>query len=109
MRRLASTPLSRPPLARIARIHEQLQHGRTVNCSTLAASLEISVKTAQRDLEFMRDQLKYPIEYDRANHRYHLTGPVPDSPILDATEGEVIALLVAQKALEQYRGTPFER
>jgi proteasome accessory factor B len=109
MSKLLDTPLSRPPLARIMRIHEQLQHGRRVNCSTIATMLEVSVKTAQRDIEFMRDQWNFPLEYDRAKHGYYYTKEVTELPILRVTEGEVMSLLVAQKALEQYRGTPFEQ
>jgi proteasome accessory factor B len=57
---------SRPPLARMHRIHEALQRGSHPNCSTLAREIEVAVKTIQRDIEFMRDQLGLPIEYDQA-------------------------------------------
>jgi proteasome accessory factor B len=30
-------------------------------------------------------------------------------PTLTITEGELFALLVAEKALQQYRGTPYEK
>jgi len=101
-------PQSRPPLARMMRIHEQFQHSKRVNCSTMADLLEVSVKTAQRDIEFMRDQWKLPIEYDRSKHGYCYTRDVTEFPALRVTEGEIVSLLVAQRALEQYRGTPFE-
>jgi proteasome accessory factor B len=57
----------------------------------------------------MRDQLRLPIDYDTARHGFHYTREVKDLPTLSLKEGEVVALLVAQKAAEQYRGTPFER
>ena len=46
----------------------------------------------------------------RLIHRfdYRYTEPVTGFPSLQVTDGEVVALLVAQKALEQYRGTRFE-
>lgn len=109
MSRLSKPSLARPPLLRMMRIHEQLQHRKPVNCTTIATLLEVSVKTAQRDIEFMRDQLAFPIEYQRAKHAYQYTREVTEFPLLRVTEGEVMALLVAQKALEQYRGTPFEQ
>lgn len=99
---------SRPPLARMLKIHERMQRNSYPNCFTLAKSLEVSVKTIQRDLEFMRDQLNLPLEYERSKHGYFYTGEVAQFPTVQVTEGEVVALLVAQKALEQYRGTPFE-
>src|ERR1035438_6421627 len=49
-------PSSRPPIARMLRIHEELQDGHLTNCSKLAGKLEVSTKTIMRDLAFMRDQ-----------------------------------------------------
>jgi proteasome accessory factor B len=57
----------------------------------------------------MRDQLGMPIEYDPGKHGYYYTESVVSFPTITATEGEVLALFVAQKALAQYRGTPFEQ
>lgn len=78
------------------------------NCRTLAVELEVSSKTIQRDLEFMRDRLDFPLEYDGARFGYHFTRPVAEFPPLVITEGEVAAVLIAQKALQQHRGTAFE-
>ncbi|HSH09295.1 MAG TPA: transcriptional regulator [Oceanipulchritudo sp.] len=100
---------SRPPLARMMRIHQQLKEGKFPNCSTLARKIEVSTKTIQRDIEYMRDQLGLPVEYDGPRHGYAYTEEVTSFPMIPATEGELLALFVAQKALSQYRGTPFER
>jgi proteasome accessory factor B len=107
-RRKPVEKLSRPPLARMLRIHEELKAGRDVNCSRLAATLEVSTKTVMRDIEFMRDQLMLPIEYEPAEYSYRYAGTVEAFPTVQVSEGEVVALLVAEKALQQYRGTPFE-
>jgi len=101
--------LSRPPLARMLRLHEALKAGTLPNCRKLARTLEVADKTIQRDLEFMRDQLGLPIAYDAKRHGYHYTGEVAGFPSVQVTEGEMMALFVAQKTLTQYRGTPFER
>jgi proteasome accessory factor B len=100
--------LSRPPLARMLKIHEALQRGSRPNCSSLAREFEVSVKTIQRDIEFMRDQLGLPIEYDQVQHAYGYTEEVAGFPAVQITEGELMALLVAGRAMEQYRGTPYE-
>src|ERR1035438_10099745 len=42
-------PSSRPPIARMLRIHEELQDGHLTNCSKLAGKLEVSTKTIMRD------------------------------------------------------------
>lgn len=101
--------LSRPPQARMIKIHELLQAGKYPNCSTVAQLLEVSVKTVQRDIEFMRDQQNAPIEYDQLHRGYYYTEKVTGFPTVQVSEGEVLALLVAGKALEQYRGTPYEK
>lgn len=90
------------------RIHTALQGDGFPNCSTLARHLEVSTKTVQRDLEFMRDRLNLPLEFDGVRNGYHYTEEVKSFPTLQITEGELFALLVAEKALQQYRGTPFE-
>ena len=105
----ARDQLSRPPLARMLQIHEALRSGRLVNCSKLAGTLEVSRKTIVRDIAFMRDQLDLPIEFDPRINAYQYTAPVDAFPTVNVTEGELLALLVAQRALEQYRGTPFHR
>lgn len=91
------------------RIHDELRRGALVNCATLAKKLEVSRKTVMRDIAFMRDRLELPIEYDAPIQAYRYTYPVNAFPTVSVTEGELMALLVAQRALEQYAGTPFHR
>ena len=86
-----------------------LSAGRYPNCSLLALEFEVSTKTIQRDVDFMRDQLVLPIEYDRARHGFAYAGAVGQFPLITVSEGELVALLVAQKAVEQYRGTSYEK
>jgi len=100
---------SRPPLERMLRIHQALQSGRHPKAAALAAEMEVSTKSIYRDLEFMRDRLELPLAYARARNGYHYTEEVGNFPTLQITEGELFALLVAEKALQQYRGTAFER
>jgi proteasome accessory factor B len=71
--------------------------------------MEVAAKTVHRDLEFMRDRLGLPIEYDAARLGYYYTQEVSSFPSVQITEGELFALLVAEKALQQYRGTNFEK
>lgn len=101
--------LSRPPLERMLRIHDELRRGALVNCTRLVRTLEVSRKTIVRDIAFMRDRLDLPIEFDPRISAYRYTSPVNAFPTVNVTEGELLALLVAQRALEQYRGTPFHR
>jgi predicted DNA-binding transcriptional regulator YafY len=102
-------PLSRPPLERMLKIHHAIQAGRFPNATVLAGELEVSTKSIHRDLEFMRDRLELPLEFDSRRHGYRYTQEVSGFPTLQITEGELFALLVAEKALQQYRGTTFEK
>jgi proteasome accessory factor B len=90
------------------RIHEVLQGGKTPGVAELARRLEVSGKTVQRDVEFMRERLRLPVVYSRNHQGYRYTEPVTGFPSVQMTEVEVVALLVAHRALEQYRGTRFE-
>src|SRR5881628_1861415 len=102
-------PQSRPPLERMMRIHQAIAAGKFPNATTLAAEIEVVTKTIHRDIEFMRDRLGLPLEYDGRRLGYHYTEEVSSFPTLQITEGELFALLVAEKALQQYRGTNFEK
>jgi proteasome accessory factor B len=101
--------LSRPPLERMLRIHQALQGGDFPNASRLAREIEVATKTIHRDIEFMRDRLNLPIEFNPAKNGYYYTGEVSAFPTMQITEGELFALVVAEKALQQYRGTSFEK
>jgi proteasome accessory factor B len=50
-----------------------------------------------------------PIAYDQLKFGFHYTEPVTHFPTFEISEGEVAALFIAQKALTQQRGTPFEK
>lgn len=91
------------------RIHQALQAGDFPNATRLGEALEVSSKSIHRDIDFMRDRLDLPIAYDSARFGYHYTEEVSSFPSFQITEGELFALLVAEKALQQYRGTTFEK
>jgi len=86
---------SRPPLERMLRIHQELQGGEFPNATSLARQLEVSTKSIQRDLEFMRDRLDLPLEYNASKRGYSYTEEVNSFPTLQFTEGELVALVIA--------------
>lgn len=101
--------MARPPLERMLKVHQAILAGKYPNASTLARDMEVSTKSIHRDLEFMRDRLNLPIEYDGKKWGYYYSEPVSSFPSIQISEGELFALLVAEKAVQQYRGTAFER
>lgn len=100
---------TRPPIERMLRIHQAIQTGSYPNAETLARELEVCPKSIRRDLEFMRDRLGLPLCYHERRWGYYYTEDVGAFPSLQISEGELFALLVAEKAIQQYRGTSFEQ
>lgn len=94
---------------RVARIVSIIAAGRYPNCQTLAREIEVSPKTIQRDLSHMMNQRDFPLEYDDRRHGYHFTRPVSEFAPMQLSLGELVALFVAQKAMEPLRGTKMHR
>jgi predicted DNA-binding transcriptional regulator YafY len=105
----APLPQARPPIERMMKVHQAILGGKYPNASSLARELEVSTKSVHRDLEFMRDRLGLPLAYDGQRWGYYYTEPVSAFPSLQISEGELFALLVAEKAVQQYRGSAFEK
>lgn len=90
-------------------IHKIIRAGKHPNCSTLAREIEVTPKTIQRDVSFMRDQLGLPLEYHAIKHGYYYTQPVNEFPMLHLSRNDLVALFLARHALEPLRGTRLER
>lgn len=101
--------LKRPAIERMLRVHQTLKQDTFPNCTKLAAEMEVSTKTISRDIDFMRDRMLLPIDYDAAEHGYYYTREVESMPTIDISEGELLALSIARKSLRHYKGTPFEQ
>ncbi|OAI42079.1 hypothetical protein AYO41_04760, partial [Verrucomicrobia bacterium SCGC AG-212-E04] len=108
-RRVTGEKFSRPPWERMMRMHRLIQSGKYPNCRKLADELEVCAKTVQRDIDFMRYRLQLPIEYDQLKFGFYYSGPVAGFPAMEMSAGELVALLIAEKALAQHRGTIFEQ
>jgi predicted DNA-binding transcriptional regulator YafY len=50
-----------------------------------------------------------PLRYNSKRCGYEYTGEVRSFPTLQISEGELVSLVIAEKALQQYRGTSFEK
>ena len=102
-------------LERFHRIHSLLAEGHAWNVPELVAEfkndgVKLDAKTIRRDLAFMRDRLGLPVsEYDAAKGGFYYTEAVHDLPLVQVTEGELLALMVGRQAVEAYRGTPYGR
>lgn len=62
-------------IERIVEIHELISNGKYPTTGKLAKLLECSTSTISRDLEFLRDRLYAPYEYDTSKRGYYYTDP----------------------------------
>ncbi len=78
-----------------------VKNGEFPNASVLAGRFEVSLKTAQRDIEFMRDRFSCPLEYDKKKKGYFYSDKLFSLPsFVHLTSRELSALLIARKLLE---------
>ena len=69
------------------------------NATKLSEIFEVSVKTAQRDIEFMRDRLNCPLVYDKNLKGYYYEDETFSLPLIHLSSAELSALLIARKIL----------
>jgi proteasome accessory factor B len=101
--------ITRRPYQRMFAIHRAISKGGYPNCSTLAEELEVTPKTIQRDIDFMRDNFGVIIEYDDKRHGFHAVNGLPDFPGFVMGAEELAALFLTRTALEAIRGTSLEK
>ena len=89
-------------------IDEKLRAGGYPSSKALGRELELSDRTIRRDIEFMRDVLGAPIEYDPSKKGYHYAERGWSLPGIQFTEGDLLGLALTQMALSAYKGTPLE-
>jgi predicted DNA-binding transcriptional regulator YafY len=63
----------------------------------------VSKRTIERDMGEMRDR-GAPIEYDPRRHGYYYSDLSWQLPALDLTEGDLMALMVSDRAREWFSG-----
>jgi proteasome accessory factor B len=95
-------------MRRMLAFRQALLGGAYPSASTLAGQFEVTVRTAQRDIEYLRDQLGWALEYDPARRGYRAAGPLPMADAV-LTEGDLLAVLVALPLVASYRGTAYGR
>ena len=91
--------------ARVYKIELLIRNRGCVSFRELLEELEVSPATLKRDLEYLRDQLGAPIEYDRDGNGYRLgagyRGERHELPGLWFSERELHSLLTAHQLLSE--------
>jgi predicted DNA-binding transcriptional regulator YafY len=93
-------------LLRVMELDREIRSGKYPNCLTFSVDWEVSQKTIQRDIDYLRDQHGAPIEYDRDKKGFYYTDPSWFLPAVALSEGELLSLLMGTEALRALRGTP---
>ena len=91
--------------ARVYKIEMLIRNRGHVSFQALLDELEVSPATLKRDLDYLRDQLGAPIEYDRLSNGYRLAaearGQKHELPGLWFNERELYSLLMAHELLSE--------
>ena len=91
--------------ARVYKIEMLIRNRGCVSFQALLDELEISPATLKRDLEYLRDRLGAPIEYDRFTNGYRFgqgyRGEKHELPGLWFNERELYSLLMAHQLLSE--------
>jgi len=87
-------------------IRQGTREGKYPNAVDFCRELEVCRDTVMRDLDFLRDEERAPIEYDRSAHGYRLSDKTWQLPAVELSRREVFSLCIARKLLGAFRGTP---
>lgn len=91
-------------LERFLWFDNEVRRGRYPNARKLAEHFEQSNKTAQRSIEYFRDRLLAPLEYDFNQKGYFYTEPDFQLPMVHISEDELLALLISRKLITEASG-----
>lgn len=93
--------LNRPQHERLYRMVKMLVDGGFPNCTDFCAEFEVNRRTILRDLDYLRDRMRIPLEFDRTRNGYYLTQPIEDFPLIEIQESDLLMLFVAQRVAAQ--------
>lgn len=91
---------------RLYAIDEEVRSGVYPTARMLATKLEVSLRTIMRDIEFLRDSLSAPLEFDMQNGGWHYTEPTYFLKYTPISKSETFALNLLRPLLSEYANTP---
>lgn len=97
---------SRPRLRRILWYRERVLANGGFTTSEAVNALEVSERTLYRDAAYIRT-LGWELEFCRVQNRWFAPNGQAPLPLASLGEGELVALLAAERAFRTYAGTPY--
>jgi predicted DNA-binding transcriptional regulator YafY len=93
-------------LERLLNIDALLRNRERQTAGAIAAQLEVSERTIRDDIAMMRDRHGAPIVYGKAKG-YHYTDPDWRLPSITLSKGELFAITLGARMLENYAGSAY--
>lgn len=97
---------TKPQMARVRELDRRIRAGKYPNCTQFAQEYGVSRKTIQRDITYLQDVLRAPIEYDHHKKGYYYSDPMWSFSPLNLTQSELLQLMLARQMTTQLEGTP---
>lgn len=94
-------------MERLYHIHRSISMGNYPAVKRLAERFEVSRRTIERDLEFLRDRMNAPLQYNSQRRGYEYTDDF-ELPPFNFSEEEVVATILAARLLRQYSELPLQ-
>jgi predicted DNA-binding transcriptional regulator YafY len=96
-------------LKRLTTIDREIGEKRFPNKERLANKLQISTKTIQRDIDFMKFEYDAPIEFDKHRKGFYYSDDKFRLNPIKIDSSDLLALAVTEKVLEQYKSSPYAK
>jgi predicted DNA-binding transcriptional regulator YafY len=93
-------------LSRIYFIDRKIASGKYPSTRQLAEEYEVGTATISRDIEFLRDRMGAPIEYDTQRRGYYYSDKRYRLPTALSRPEDMLALGMAKSLITLYQGTP---
>ena len=88
-------------LERFIWFDNEARHSRYPNATKLADQFELSTKTAHRSIDYFRDRLQAPLEYDESRKGFFYTDLSFQLPVTKLSQDELTALLISRKLITE--------
>ncbi len=96
----------KPQYKRLLFIDRVIREKSFPNCNSMAKEWEVSQKTIQRDIDYLKYELDAPIGYNQARKGYFYTEENYKMPAINVSESDLFAICIAERALKQFEHTP---
>jgi len=94
-------------ISRLIYLDNAISRGHYPSKKELAKEYQVSMKTIQRDIDYMRDFLNAPVDFNRKRGGYYYTDPKFKLSPLTLNENDFFAMAVTDRIMEQYSATPY--